>query len=172
MTEEKTKGVSRRRLFKWVGGASLIAIGGQAFFFLRSCIPNVLYEPMKRIKIGLPNIFPQGHKFLSAFRIFVFKEEKDMHTISCVCTHLGCNVQISEFSQPRKVKHGDVEVEETFEFVCPCHGSRFRADGTHYTGPAPTPLPHYKMEIAQDDGQVIVDKGEEVDKNARLKVEA
>ncbi len=169
--DDGKKAFSRRGFFKCAGVAALIAIGAQAYFVLKSLVPNVLYEPLNRIKIGLPKAFPQGHKFLSAFRIFVFKEEKGMHTISCVCTHLGCNVQIAEFGEPRKVKYGDAEVEETFEFVCPCHGSKFRADGTNYIGPAPTPLPHYKMEIAQDDGQVIVDKGEEVDKNERLKIE-
>jgi nitrite reductase/ring-hydroxylating ferredoxin subunit len=171
MKEGKKKGFPRRSFFKLAGGASLLAIGGQAYFLIRSFIPNVLYEPLKRIKIGFPKAFPQGHKFLSKFRMFVFKDDEGMRTVSCVCTHLGCNVQISEFGQPRKVKHGDTEVEETFEFVCPCHGSKFRADGTNYVGPAPTPLPHYRMEIAPDDGQLVVDKGVEVDQKKRLKVE-
>jgi len=172
MAEDKKKGLSRRSLFKWLGGVAVLAFVGQAYFFLRSLIPNVLYEPLKRIKIGLPKLFPAGHKFLSSLRIFVFKEDKGMHTVSCVCTHLGCNVQISEFGETKKRKTGNGEVEETFEFVCPCHGSRFRADGTNYAGPAPTPLPSFNMEISPDDGRLIVDKGKEVDKEFRLKVKA
>ncbi|MDH6125963.1 Rieske (2Fe-2S) protein [Kitasatospora sp. GP82] len=49
---------------------------------------------------------------------------------SAVCTHAGCVVD--------KVADGQIK--------CPCHGSRFAiADGAVQDGPAPSPLPEYKV---------------------------
>lgn len=172
MEEKKEKkGVTRRTFFKWLGGGSfLVAFIGTAYFYLRSLLPNVLYEPLKRLKIGHPDNFPEGHKFLPDLRVFIFKEGDEMYSISSVCTHLGCNVKVIALPEPRKVKVGKEEFEETFEFVCPCHGSHFHADGTPYAGPAPTPLERYALEISPEDGQVIIDKNKTVAKTFRLKL--
>ncbi|GAA2233356.1 MULTISPECIES: Rieske (2Fe-2S) protein [Kitasatospora] len=51
---------------------------------------------------------------------------------SAVCTHAGCVVD--------KVADGQIQ--------CPCHGSRFAiADGAVQDGPAPRPLPEYKVAV-------------------------
>jgi glycine/D-amino acid oxidase-like deaminating enzyme/nitrite reductase/ring-hydroxylating ferredoxin subunit len=57
----------------------------------------------------------------------VFKDaEGQLHSLSAICTHLGCTVEFNS-------------AESTWD--CPCHGSRFAADGTVIHGPATTNLP-------------------------------
>lgn len=51
--------------------------------------------------------------------------EGELFTVSRVCTHLGCKVHWNS-------------VETSWD--CPCHGSRFRPDGTVIEGPALKPL--------------------------------
>ena len=55
---------------------------------------------------------------------------------SARCTHLGCLID--------RVSGGEV--------VCPCHGSRFRADGTVSSGPATRALRPLRVEGDQATG--------------------
>jgi nitrite reductase/ring-hydroxylating ferredoxin subunit len=53
-----------------------------------------------------------------------------IHVFSGRCTHLGCRID-------RVI--GD-------EAVCPCHGSRYKSDGTVTAGPARRPLRRLRIE--------------------------
>jgi Rieske Fe-S protein len=52
---------------------------------------------------------------------------------SLVCTHLGCVVG-----------------EEKAGFVCPCHGSRYDAQGVVVEGPAQESLKRFRVEMSKD----------------------
>jgi nitrite reductase/ring-hydroxylating ferredoxin subunit len=57
-------------------------------------------------------------------------EDGTLRAFSARCTHLGCRID--------RIIDG--------EAVCPCHGSRFRADGTVASGPASRPLAALRVE--------------------------
>lgn len=58
--------------------------------------------------------------------------------LSLVCTHLGCTVE-----------------QNPDGFACPCHGSRYDANGTVQRGPAVKPLRHLRIETKADDTLVL-----------------
>lgn len=55
--------------------------------------------------------------------------------LSAVCTHLGCVVAWQE---------------QVGEFLCPCHGGKFSADGQVLGGPPPAPLETLGVELDGD----------------------
>ncbi len=168
---QRTANSTRRSFLEKLGlSSTLLALAGQAYAFIRSLFPNVLYEDPRRFKVGLPAQFGEGAKFLEHKRVFVFRERNTFYAISAVCTHLGCTVKMQRLNQPKKVKVGGREFEEQAEFHCPCHGSKYYGDGTNYSGPAPRPLAYFKLEMAPDDGQLIVDMTSSVGQDFRLTV--
>ena len=164
-------GQTRRSFLDRLGlGALLTAVAGQTWMMVRALVPNVLYEPSLRFKVGTPDRFPEGVTFLEDRRLFIFRNQKMFYAISGVCTHLGCTVKMIQLNQPQKVVIRGESTEERWEFHCPCHGSKFYAEGTPYAGPAPVPLAWYRLEIAADDGQLIVNLMEPVNQDFRLTV--
>lgn len=163
--------LTRRKLISRIGlGATLLAIGGQAYAFVRSLVPNVLYEDPQRFKVGTVDQFGEGAKFIEDKRVFIFRQKNTFHCISATCTHLGCTVKMQRLSQPKKVNVRGREIDDQVEFACPCHGSKYYGDGTNYAGPAPRPLAHYKLEVAPEDGQIVVDTSQTVAQDFRLTV--
>ncbi len=163
--------LTRRKLISRIGlGATLIAIGGQAYAFFRSLVPNVLYEDPQRFKVGTVDQFGEGAKFIEDKRVFIFRQKNTFHCISASCTHLGCTVKMQRLSQPKKVTVRGREIDDQVEFACPCHGSKYYGDGANYAGPAPRPLAHFKLEVAPEDGQLVVDTSLTVAQDFRLTV--
>ena len=162
---------ARRTLLQKIGLAGiLVGFTGFALQSFRALIPNVLYEPSRRFKIGSPDAMAEGMTFLDEKRLYVFREGRSFYAISGSCTHLGCTVRYTKLQKPVEVEIDGQKAIVPFEFHCPCHGSKFYADGTNYAGPAPSPLRWYKLEVAPDDGQLVVNMNEEVARNFRLSV--
>ena len=161
----------RRAFFRRLGQGTLVAaLAGQACALLRSLVPNVLYEQPQKFKIGTPASFAEGVTFIEDRRVYIFRNQNTFHVISATCTHLGCTVKLVNLNQPRTVSIHGRETEIAQEFHCPCHGSRYYGDGTNYAGPAPRPLACYQIEVSPDDGQLTVDLGTSVSRDARLTV--
>ena len=163
--------LTRRKLISRIGlGATILGISGQAYAFLRSLVPNVLYESPQRFKVGTIDQFSEGAKFIDDKRIFIFREKNTFHCISASCTHLGCTVKMNRLNQPKTVSVRGRQINEQVEFACPCHGSKYYGDGTNYSGPAPKPLAHFKLEVSPEDGQLVVDTSQTVQQDFRLTV--
>lgn len=170
-TPDNTEHETRRSFLQKLGfGGVLAGFAGFSWQSFRALIPNVLYEPPQKFKIGLPTNLAEGMTFLEDKRLYIFKEGKSFYAISAACTHLGCTVKYTKLNQAKQVEIGGAKKNIPFEFHCPCHGSKFYADGTNYAGPAPSALQWYKLEVSPDDGQLIVDMNSEVEQNFRLTV--
>jgi cytochrome b6-f complex iron-sulfur subunit len=136
---------NRRTLLRWLGKGSVVAAFlTQVAAAARAFFPNVLYEPPNTFQLKPPADYPQGYTFDPAHRLFVIRQADRFHVISAICTHLGCTVQW-----------------RGTEFDCPCHGSRFRPDGSVIAGPAPRPLPWFATSISPA-GRLEVDSAEVV----------
>lgn len=164
-------GTTRRSFLQTIGHGGLLAgLTGLLYQSVRSLVPNVLYEPEARFKVGLPTGIADGMTFLEEKRLYIFKEGNSFYAISGACTHLGCTVKYARLNKPKNVEIGGEKRTVDFEFHCPCHGSKFYGDGTQYAGPAPRPLHWYRLELSPDDGQLVVNMNEEVEQNFRLTV--
>lgn len=158
----------REFLLKLGTSAGVVAIGAQAGASLRSLVPNVSYDAPTTVKLGPAREFPDGLRFLADQRLFVFREGNTYHAVSAVCTHLGCTVRAEALSQPETREVGGAPMRLTHRFACPCHGSTYSGDGVNTGGPAPRPLAWFRLSVSPDDGSLVVDLADEVDRDFRL----
>lgn len=116
--------------------ASILSLVGM----LRLPKAAVLASPSKKFRVSLPESLAEGVPFIPPGRsVALFRDPQGIYAVSLVCTHLGCIVKPA----------GD-------GFDCPCHGSRFTADGSVQKGPAPRPLPWFK--VTGKGGTYVVDE--------------
>ena len=142
--ENQDGSLNRRQFFVRLGLGSLAVAGaGTAVFAYQFLSPNVLYEPSPIVNAGKPASYPPDSVTLDpATGIFVVRETQGFFALSAVCTHLGCLTAWKP---------------ELGIIACPCHGSKFKPDGTKIAGPAPRPLPWLRMWLS-DDGDLMVDR--------------
>lgn len=136
--------MKRRGFLKKIAAVSASVAGTFAVFsFLHQLLPGRIRRSRK-VKIGKVADFPvDTFTYIDEDKIFVYRDNEAMKSVSAVCTHLGCTIQ-----------------HTTEGFECPCHGSRYSDNGEVLSGPAPRDLSWYKMEKLPD-GSIIVDMDEE-----------
>jgi len=145
-----------RRRFLFTSGTATAVLGVAGFVgaTARYLFPNVLYEPPSRFPIGRPDDFPPGSvTFLPDWRVFVINSDAGFYAISSICTHLGCNVSHVPGAG----------------FACPCHGSRFDANGQVVHGPAPRALSWFGLSLSPR-GELVVDAQRIMQPDYRFKV--
>jgi menaquinol-cytochrome c reductase iron-sulfur subunit len=170
VSDDETKPTRRGFLGRLTAAVAAAGALVASWPLLRSLVPNVLYEPPKKFRIGAPESFQEGVTFLEEHRLFLFRESSNFHAISGICTHLGCTVKFSPFTLPQEETVRDFNYRALGEFHCPCHGSKFRGEGTNYAGPAPRPLKCFHLEVSRATGELVVDVSTEVSRDFRLVV--
>ena len=131
-----------------IAGLGSIAVTYQYFS------PNVLFEPSTTFRAGSPDLYPvHSVSFLQDQQVYIVRMPEGFYAVSAVCTHLGCITQWKP---------------DADQIACPCHGSKFKPDGTKIEGPAPRPLPHFAISITED-GELLVDKLQNVKPTQALK---
>ena len=147
---------SRRRFFARLGVGSLVVAGaGTGVFSYEYFSPNVLFEASPIVKAGKPDQFPLNEPVLDPKNaIYVVNSDAGFYALSAICTHLGC---LTAWKPDQN------------QIACPCHGSRFNRDGVRIAGPAPKPLPWFKVTLSED-GYLMVDRSTIVKPYEFLKV--
>lgn len=129
------KNLSRRDFLKvstnsLFAAAGLLGLGGLIRFLSYKADPT----PQTEFNIGPASDFPLNKRtILNYIPAIVIHDDKGIHAVSLVCTHLGCTVE-----------------ERNFGFECPCHSSRYDPNGTVLKGPAKSNLRKLRVEQAQD----------------------
>jgi cytochrome b6-f complex iron-sulfur subunit len=147
--------VSRRDFFSQITFAAFGIAGlGAAAVTYQYLSPNVLFEPSPTFRVGNPDLFPVNSvTYVEDQLVYIVRTADGFYAVSAVCTHLGCITQWKP---------------EADQIQCPCHGSKFKSDGTKVAGPAPRPLPHFAISLTAD-GELLVDKLEIVKPGQILK---
>jgi len=122
-----------------LGLTGLLGLGGLWRFLSYPTDPS----PPTVFDLGTADAFPVGTRAtIPRANAILLHPAEGLRAYSLNCPHLGCLVEADETG-----------------FACPCHGSRFHADGSLLQGPAETSLRELKIEIS-DQGHVILDTGQ------------
>jgi menaquinol-cytochrome c reductase iron-sulfur subunit len=97
-----------------------------------------LTEPMMRT-IQIEQV-DGWRKAVSEKAVYVTKDSAgQLRVLTSICPHLGCTVPWNK---------------EKSQFICPCHGATFSADGTRVSGPSLRGMD--TLETSIQDGQLLV----------------
>ena len=122
-----------RNGFLYLSGA--LALGG----LLRFLDFSLTSAPKTEFGIGSAADYPLNSRtLLTDIPAVLIHTQSGFSALSLVCTHLGCIVE-----------------DASNGFACPCHGSRFDANGKVTHGPAAKPLPALRIEITKDNKLIL-----------------
>jgi len=126
-----------RNGFLYLSGA--LTLGGLLRFLSFQTEP----APQTEFDLGLAADYPlNSQTLLPNIPAVLLHTENGFSAMSLICTHLGCTVE-----------------QKTDGFDCPCHGSRYDANGKVLKGPATQALRTLRVETA-DNGHLILHTNE------------
>jgi len=141
---EEGEALTRRDFLKLgmalLGTIAALEAGTAGLLYFRS--HSMQGEFGSKVTAGSVDDFPAASvtEFADARFFLIRVEDGGFLAVHSRCPHLGCTVQW---------------VEETKQFLCPCHASKFDSHGDHGSPPVSRPLDTFPITI--EDGQVIVD---------------
>ena len=91
------------------------------YYMIRDRFAGPEARPLRALRRGDGGLVDHDGRRVAAFRA----DDGAVTLLSATCTHMGCQVRWNG-------------ADRTWD--CPCHGSRFAADGAVLSGPATTPL--------------------------------
>ncbi len=132
--------LSRRDFFKLITTALLTISGALGIGALFRFLDYQTEPPVKtEFDIGPAENYPIGSRSLiSDVPAILIHNSNGFLALSLVCTHLGCTVE-----------------QKDNGFACPCHGSRYDANGNVLRGPAQKPLRSLRVEITSNNDLVL-----------------
>lgn len=134
-------GLDRRRVLQLLLGGSSAVLAGMTAVPVASYL-RPLAPPETRAVATLDGdlgLWDARRLIVSGRPVLVVRTPDGLRAFSAVCTHLGCVVKW------RKGRR---------EFLCPCHGARFDAEGRVMGGPAPRALA--RLEASEEPGRIVV----------------
>lgn len=138
MTTHVTPPQRRKFLFTMLGGLGAMLGVASAWPVFRFLSPSNEDSGSNQILVPRVDVATgKAHFFQYRGKPAVVLQPSPGHfvALSAVCTHLGCVVAWQE---------------QASEFLCPCHGGRFSADGLVLGGPPPKPLESLVVQIDGD----------------------
>ncbi len=142
-SDARTKGVSRREFLYYIWGASLALLTAET-------AGTIIWFSLPRFRAGeFGGVFDLDPAALPAVgsapvgrpegKFWLSNTKDGLLALSMVCTHLGCLFKW---------------VDTNNRFECPCHGSKFQADGTKIKGqgPAPRNLDRFVVTVTKGGG--------------------
>ena len=129
--------ISRRGLLKGIYHL-MVAVGGGSLFYglYRFLAPGGGIAPP--VEISISEVSAGGtysFQYGGSPGILIPEEDGSLRALSLVCTHMACTV---------------VWNPEKKEFHCPCHDALFDSQGNVLSGPPPSPLERWKVQVMGD----------------------
>jgi cytochrome b6-f complex iron-sulfur subunit len=150
------RNVSRREFlnYVWVGSLAIFmaASGGAMLAFAMPRFKEGEFGGTFTVgtvseKLPAPDATPVNYPDLKFWLVNIGPKEaakgggnEGLLALYKVCVHLGCLY---------------AWVDSTVRFECPCHGSKYQADGTYIEGPAPRDLDRFRVVITDGQGNLV-----------------